>query len=88
MGNRIANAVGGVVGTVGAGLVSFMTGLFDPTWLVANLEIWFPTLTGFARFLGPEIYPGVPWSTLVPAIVAVAILVRLYKWQSSKDGAG
>jgi hypothetical protein len=86
VGEKLVNALGGVVGTLAGGTVAFLTGLLDPSWLVANIGLWFPSLTGFFRFLGPELAPGVPWSSLLPGLVAVAIAVRIYRWRKRTEG--
>lgn len=71
---------GGVTAVLG-GLAALLMGLTDPSFVIGSTDAWYPIVMGVARFIGPNVWPSLPWTgvTIVASITFVtASLYKLY----------
>lgn len=71
----------GMFTAVTGGAWVILSGLLNPSWLVAHTGLWYPISTTLASFVGPRILPGVPWGLLllVASLAFIAsLLIKAY----------
>lgn len=77
--SRFQKALVGIGSSVVGGAAVVLTGIFDPSWLLSNSEIWWGIGSMITRFIGPNLVEGVPWSTLTLLLAGVSIAAMLYR---------
>lgn len=75
----------GVVGTVFAGLGTLLSGLVDPSWLLANNELWYSIAVAILRWVGPGAMPDVPWDALLLLASLVYVTIMLIQIQKRQN---
>jgi|AntDeeMetageno50_2_1112565.scaffolds.fasta_scaffold09941_2 hypothetical protein len=67
----------GALATIGAGLWTLVTGLFDPVFLLEGA--WFPVAKGIARYVGPAVAPSIPWPMISGVLGIVFVGISLHR---------
>jgi len=82
---RIQKIVATVVVTIAGGIYAFLQGVFtlEPAFLLTGE--WFAPISLTSRYIGPQVWPALPWSTVALVSGIAMLAVTLYKLNGTRS---
>lgn len=71
--------VTGLLAAIASGGYALVTGMLDPSWLIAHSGQWFSIATVSTQLIGPNVAPNIPWTMLTVAFALVFVAAMLIK---------